>query len=413
MISLIIISNYSYSTTYNYLNSSANNINPGQTVTLTSNLISSGVRTNPSSTHWTGPGLNVTSNPITVSPTVTTTYWCTYNSVSQSITITVIPIPAKPTKPNGPASICHQNSNTYYTNSAANTTSYIWSIYPPTSGIINSLDTTCSITWNKSFSGISKLIVYGQKGAIKGVTSDTLIINQLQTSSSISATSCNNYIAPDGYVYNSSGTIKAIISNSNGCDSTISIALNIVGGSTNSIYLTALNSFSLNGHIYDTTGTYNQTLINSFGCDSIISLHLSIVYSTKGLTKNGEYTSINNQFINQNGKICNTALIGGNGQIYSTPLLTSNGISAITSNSASGGGNITNDGAYTIIERGVCWSTTHNPIITDNKISNGIGIGNFTCNIVGLNNLTTYFIRAYATNSVGTTYGNEIEFVTH
>lgn len=86
--------------------------------------------------------------------------------------------------------------------------------------------------------------------------------------------------------------------------------------------------------------------------------------------------------------------------------------SSITHNSAMSGGNITNDGGTTIIERGVCWNTSHNPTITNDYTTDGSGSGSFTSSITGLSPNVIYFIRAYATNSVGTAYGNEINFTT-
>jgi hypothetical protein len=88
-------------------------------------------------------------------------------------------------------------------------------------------------------------------------------------------------------------------------------------------------------------------------------------------------------------------------------------ISSITQNTAFSGGSITNDGGATITSRGICWSSTNsNPTIFNSTINNGSGIGSFTSSLTGLTANTTYFVRAYATNSVGTSYGNVISFTT-
>ena len=84
----------------------------------------------------------------------------------------------------------------------------------------------------------------------------------------------------------------------------------------------------------------------------------------------------------------------------------------ITDNSAVSGGNITNDGGFSITARGVCWSTMHNPTISDTHTTDGTGTGSFTSNLAGLNYNTTYYVRAYATNSKGTSYGEEKVFTT-
>lgn len=87
-------------------------------------------------------------------------------------------------------------------------------------------------------------------------------------------------------------------------------------------------------------------------------------------------------------------------------------ILSVTAISATSGGNITSDGGDPVTERGVCWSTDINPTIDDNKTSDGSGPGSYTSEITNLQPVTTYYVRAYATNSTGTAYGNEISFST-
>ncbi len=95
------------------------------------------------------------------------------------------------------------------------------------------------------------------------------------------------------------------------------------------------------------------------------------------------------------------------------PTLTTTTVSAITAFAASSGGDITSDGGGSITARGVCWSTNQNPTITlSTKTSDGTGSGSFASSIIGLTPATTYFIRAYATNSAGTAYGNQVSFTT-
>src|ERR1035437_4146033 len=97
--------------------------------------------------------------------------------------------------------------------------------------------------------------------------------------------------------------------------------------------------------------------------------------------------------------------------ILKATLITTTPVS-ITVNSAQSGGNITLDGGASVTDRGVCWSTSHNPTIADNLTSNGSGIGIFTSSLTGLTPNTLYYVRAYATNSMGTAYGDEISFTT-
>ncbi len=92
--------------------------------------------------------------------------------------------------------------------------------------------------------------------------------------------------------------------------------------------------------------------------------------------------------------------------------LTTTPVSSITGNSAISGGNITNDGDTVVTARGVCWNTSPNPTIADFKTTDGTGTGLFISNLTGLTENAVYYIRAYATNSVGTAYGNELSFTT-
>jgi hypothetical protein len=98
----------------------------------------------------------------------------------------------------------------------------------------------------------------------------------------------------------------------------------------------------------------------------------------------------------------------------SLPTLTTTAISAITGTTASSGGNVTSSGNDVLTARGVCWSTSTSPTIANSKLVNGSATtGTFTSSLTGLTANTTYYLRAYATNSVGTEYGNEVSFTTN
>ncbi|MCR5013170.1 MAG: choice-of-anchor J domain-containing protein [Bacteroidales bacterium] len=96
----------------------------------------------------------------------------------------------------------------------------------------------------------------------------------------------------------------------------------------------------------------------------------------------------------------------------SSPSVTTSQVTDIAQTTAKGGGNVTSDGGATVTERGICWSTSHNPTMTGSHASSGTGTGSFTANMTGLTGNTTYYVRAYAKNSVGVAYGNEVSFVT-
>jgi uncharacterized protein (TIGR02145 family) len=94
------------------------------------------------------------------------------------------------------------------------------------------------------------------------------------------------------------------------------------------------------------------------------------------------------------------------------PTVTTSNVSDITQTTALAGGAVTDDGGDAIAVKGICWSTSPNPTTSSNKTSNSTGIGSFTSTINGLLPNTNYYVRAYATNSVGTSYGKEISFKT-
>jgi uncharacterized protein (TIGR02145 family) len=94
------------------------------------------------------------------------------------------------------------------------------------------------------------------------------------------------------------------------------------------------------------------------------------------------------------------------------PTVTTTAITAITQTNATSGGNVTSDGGAPVTARGVCWSTSPNPTIANSKTTNGTGTGSFTSSLTGLTANTPYYVRAYATNSAGTAYGNEVTFTT-
>lgn len=94
------------------------------------------------------------------------------------------------------------------------------------------------------------------------------------------------------------------------------------------------------------------------------------------------------------------------------PSLKTSEVMNILSTSAKGGGEIINDNGAEIIKRGVCWSTASNPSVGNNFTDDGPGSGVFTSDIIGLQENTTYYIRAYATNHFGTYYGQELTFKT-
>jgi len=98
--------------------------------------------------------------------------------------------------------------------------------------------------------------------------------------------------------------------------------------------------------------------------------------------------------------------------VVNLPEVITASVGSIKGNSAICGGNVTNSGGSAVTARGVCWNTSGEPTISDNYTTDGTGTGSFTSLIIGLSLYTTYYVRAYATNPVGTSYGNDISFTT-
>ena len=98
--------------------------------------------------------------------------------------------------------------------------------------------------------------------------------------------------------------------------------------------------------------------------------------------------------------------------VATVPTVTTIAASTITQTTAIGGGEVTWDGGATVIVKGICWDTSTAPTTSDSYTTEGNGIGMFASNLTGLTGGTLYYARAYATNSEGTAYGNQVSFTT-
>jgi hypothetical protein len=147
------------------------------------------------------------------------------------------------------------------------------------------------------------------------------------------------------------------------------------------------------------TKTIDGSGIGSF-TSSITGLAAGTTYYVRAYATNSMGTAYGNQVV-----FTTTA--------FTLATLTTTAISATTNTTASSGGSISLDGGAAVTARGVCWSTSSNPTaVLSTKTIDGSGIGSFTSSITGLLAATTYYVRAYATNSVGTAYGNQGVFTT-
>ena len=148
-----------------------------------------------------------------------------------------------------------------------------------------------------------------------------------------------------------------------------------------------------NSHASNGTGTGSYTV-------QMTGLTASTTYYVRAYAVNSEGTSYGEE------------VSFATSQNVSSPTVTTSSVTNITQTTATGGGNVTSDGGGTVTERGVCWSTNPNPTVADSHANNGTGTGSFTVSMTGLTANTLYYVRAYAVNSAGTSYGNEVSFTT-
>lgn len=157
----------------------------------------------------------------------------------------------------------------------------------------------------------------------------------------------------------------------------------------------------------DGSGPIEATTLALYGCDAT-----SCFGSDTGLTLGSTHT-YRVRATNTEGSSSQSNLVSAIVASACTPTLTTANVTSITKNSARSGGNISSDGGSAVTARGVVWSTSANPTIAlTTKTNNGTGIGEFSSDITGLTEATFYHVRAYATNSIGTSYGEDILFST-
>jgi len=150
----------------------------------------------------------------------------------------------------------------------------------------------------------------------------------------------------------------------------------------------------------------NPTITNSKTSDStgtgLFTSHLTQLapntfYYVKAYATNSEGTVYGNQVTFTTDEVA-------------IATLTTTGLKSVSLTSAGSGGEISNDGGVPVTERGVCWNTSGSPTISDSHSSDGTGSGFFSSTLTELTISTTYYVKAYAINSIGTGYGNELSF---
>ena len=206
-----------------------------------------------------------------------------------------------------------------------------------------------------------------------------------------------------------------------GADTTFKTGAGFPSVTTNAVSSVTSTGATLNGDVYangaSTEVTFEYGTTTSYGT-SVTAVQspvtgtgtASVSYSLTGLTPNTTY-HFRVVGVNTAGARYGTDLTFTTSAV---PTVTTQDVSGISSTTAMGNGNITALGTPNPTAYGVCWSTSANPTTSDSKVDKGAAssTGAFTANMTGLTANTTYYVRAFATNTEGTSYGTEVSFTT-
>ena len=193
-----------------------------------------------------------------------------------------------------------------------------------------------------------------------------------------------------------------IVSNSQSTITTTSVTLNISLSNRENDEVGILYS-SIN-EVPDITNSTKKTSLGNYS--QMVSINLTgLNYGTKYYYRS--YITNGTDYIY--GDVSSFTTVNATSPIVSV----TSAINTITQTSAKSGGSISSDGGFSITTKGICWNTTGAPTISNTKTTNGSGVSSFTSSLTPLIGGTTYYVRAYATNSVGTSYGPEISFTTN
>ncbi len=178
-------------------------------------------------------------------------------------------------------------------------------------------------------------------------------------------------------------------------------------------YFRQFMSLSTGGFYYSIDGGQSWIMLETWAATTenpaYYSTHLPAAGGQNNVKFKWNYQGENAWFWNVDDMLINADLIN-----TSTPEVYTAAISNITTNSASGGGHVINDNGAPVFARGIVWSTNTNPSVENNEgyVDAGTGTGWFTAAMSGLSPNTDYYVRSFATNSEGTTYGLQTDFKT-
>jgi hypothetical protein len=244
-------------------------------------------------------------------------------------------------------------------------------------------------------SSYSTMNIYATGNAIGGISGTNEFTSTISNSYSLGAVYGNVYV----------GGIVGWIDTSfvNNCYSIAYISgTSSVGG----IVGASFNEGKVNSSYWNTETTGQST---SAGGESRTTSEMSYPYSNTYLDWDFTYIWANDDTFSINNGYPYLRMLEA-----TAPIVTTYAPDSYTSNSAIVRGNVTSDGGVTVTARGMVWSTSSNPTIESNNgmTLDGQGLGVFTSTLSNLSPSKKYYVKAYATNNLGTSYGSEVNFTT-
>lgn len=274
-----------------------------------------------------------------------------------------------------------------------------WSTSPnPTINDSHTSDSSGTGSFTSSLTGLSSEILYYVRAyATNGVgTAYGEQYSFVIIPAKVPASGSDVLVTCDDWIYDNGGSTGNYSDNADG--------YLVVYPSTEGMLVSLSGSYQIengydNLYVYDGVGT-SGTLLNTITGSGTLS---ELVSLSGPLTI--RFTS--DVSVNYSGFALHVQC-----EVPTVPAIITNAVSNVTAGSAECGGEVLAAGGDVVTARGVCWSTSPNPTVNDSHTADGTGVGTFVSHLSGLNAFTTYYVRAYATNSFGTAYGNEVSFTT-